>query len=277
MFEELRVEALHQLHQIGSCVRERASLTRSADGGLQIAAIVETEKRKAEMLQSLDSLIKTPAVKVEISTVAEAGSRQQVLPPVPLVARKIEIIRNQVPAYAELQHYFEKSQRDAPVDEKQSTRGQADEAVRRFANRMLALSRQTLLQAWALKHHGEETVNNDFNALSPQSQARLRSMISEHAVAIQKEISRMRMELQPIFFSDAPADVSNEEGESLNAADTPRAIESLFKLAAYSEEAVRSAFAVSIENPPSLDIKTERFWHALTSMERLARRIQKAQ
>jgi len=271
MFAELQVDALYRLHQVGSCVRERAAFSQNPDGGLRIAAIVETEKRKAELLDALTPLMKTAAVTLEVRTVAEAGPQQQALPSLPVAVRRIEIVKDQTPAYADLQRYFDKSSRRVSADDKSSV-GANDDAVRRFANRMLGLSRQALIEAWALKHHREEVARIDLGLLGSQSQARWQAMMSEHAMNVRQALGRLRTELEPIFSTGANADPPGDEG---NPTELDQGIERLFKVVLATEHAVRGAFAASNETDAATAIKTAEFWSALEQAERLAHSIGK--
>ncbi|HJQ24574.1 MAG TPA: sigma-70 family RNA polymerase sigma factor [Blastocatellia bacterium] len=269
---ELQADGLYRLHQVGSCVRERAAFSRSADGGLRITAVVETEKRKAELLDALTPLTKSAAVTLEINTVAEAGRSQQALPSLPVAVRRVEIVKDQMPAYADLRRYFDQSSRNSSADQKPSG-GAVDEAARRFANRMLSLSRQALVEAWALKHHREEMAAMNLGLLSPQSQARWHLVMSEHAMSVRQAVGRLHMELQPIFAPQAAGDLAGGDDAP---ADLDQAIESLLQMVATAEQAVRGAFAASNDNAVTVAIKTEAFWYALQRAERLARAVSRA-
>jgi RNA polymerase sigma factor (sigma-70 family) len=274
-FGELRVDALYRLHQVGSCIRERASVTRTANGELQIQAIVDNERRRQEVLQALTPVIGAGGVKVEVNTIAEAMSQEMKRPPGPASERKVEITKDRIPVYAELRRYFsEKAERDSIVPEKRPPGEQIDEDIRRFAGRALRLSREALVQAWALKHHAEEISQEQLRLLSPEAKAKWHSMIREHSIAFQQETRNLRLELRPIFFSAVPPDKTSDASEVSNVSDVALAVERVFKLASTQEEAVRKALAISSEGPTTLRIRTDEFWRALKTAEDLARKIQ---
>src|SRR5262249_33925 len=206
-FSKLKLDALYQLHQVGSCIRERASVARTANGELQIQAIVDNERRREEVLQALTTVIKAAGVKVDVTTMAEAMSQEMKRPPGHAIARRVEITKDRIPIYAELRRYFsEKAERDLIAPEKRPAGEQIDEDIRRLASRALNLSRQALVQAWALKHHAEEISQEELRVLSPEARGRWHSMIREHATAFQQEARNLRLELRPIFFSTVPPD-----------------------------------------------------------------------
>jgi RNA polymerase sigma factor (sigma-70 family) len=274
-FGELKVDALYRLHQVGSCIRERASVTRTANGELQIQAIVDNERRRQEVLQALNPVIDAAGVKVDINTIAEAVSLEMKRPPGPAIVRRVEITKDRIPVYAELRRYFsEKERRDLVVPDKRPGGEQIDEAIRRLAGRALSLSRQALVQAWALKHHAEEISPEELRGLSPEGRARWHSMIREHSIAFQQEVRNLRLELRPVFFSVGPPDGTNDAPEVSNVSDVALAIGRIFNLASTQEEAVRKAFAISSEGPATLFIRTDEFWRSLKTAEDLARKIQ---
>jgi hypothetical protein len=264
-FADVEAEALYQMHSVGVCLREQAEVI-SAGGVLQVQAIVETEARKAEVLRALGGVMQKPAVKVEVSTFAEAAQRQVVLSSGPPKLGRVERARDEMPAYADLRSYFsQRFEDDARIE---------DEAGR-FSARMLNRSREALRHAWALKRHLNELSRGGFSG-DGTAQSRMRAMIREHARVVERETKALRGELQPIFFArPAGVDVKDEiDGE--NFADRAAAIQRLLDLSSSNEKAIRMAFALSAGGQP-LYIKSDQFWQALKRVEALAARLQEWQ
>jgi hypothetical protein len=228
---------------------------------LHIQAIVETETRKRQIVEALQSVVSSAAARVEVSTVAEALKQQIRLPGRPGAARTVEIRRGRFPVYADLQLYF--SEQDGSY-----SANQVDEEVRRFASRALNRSRQALVHAWALNQLRLQLSAEETRGLDPEAEAKWRSMVRDHARALYQETRALRLELQPIFFE------AFSESEEMLASDTSRAIKLLFEMASHHEQALRSAFTISAEVTATPSIKTEAFWRSLHNAEKLAARIQ---
>jgi hypothetical protein len=201
-----------------------------------------------------------PAVKVEVTTFAEAAQRQVALASGPPRLGRVERGRDQAPAYADLKSYF-------------SHRGdvsRVEEEAGRFSSRMLNRSREALRHAWAIKRHLSDLSRPGF--ADGAAESRIRMMIREHARIVERETKALRMELQPIFFPQAPgADVKDDGGE--NVADKAAAIQRLLDTCSGNEKAIRMAFALSGGDPP-LYVKSDQFWQSLRRSEALAAKLQ---
>ena len=262
---DVEAEALYQMHSVGVCLREQAEVT-SVGGMLQVQAIVETEARKAEVLRALAGVMQKPAVKVDVSTFAEAAQRQVVLSSGPPKLGRVERARDQMPAYADLRSYFSQHFEDGSKVE--------DEAGR-FSARMLGRSREALRHAWALKRHLTELSLGGL-AGDGTAQSRIRAMIREHARVVERETKALRGELQPIFFARAPSVDVKGDMDGQDFADRGAAIQRLLDVSSSNEKAVRMAFALSAADQP-LYIKSDQFWQALRRAEALAARLQEWQ
>ncbi len=262
---DLEAEALYQMHGVGVCLREQADVT-SAGGMLQVQAIVETDARKAEVLRALNGVMQKPAVKVEVSTFAEAAQRQVILSSGPPKLGRVERGRDQAPAYADLRSYFSQRVEDG---------SRVEEEAGRFSARMLSGSREALRHAWALKRHLSELSRGDF-AGDGAAQSRIRAMIREHARVVERETKALRLELRPIFFPRAPAVDVKDDRDGENFADRAAAIQRLLDASSSNEKAIRMAFALSGGDQP-LYVKSDQFWQSLRRVEALAAILQEWQ
>lgn len=254
----LEAEALYQLHSIGACLREQTDVKR-VDGGLRIQAIVDSEKRRSEFLNALQSMSNTPGVSLEILTAAEALKQQMSLPARPVVARRVEIRRDRIPVYEHLRSHFAARARGDELDEE----------IQRFASRMMNHSRRALLHAWALKQIALEFSSAQMSLLDANAQSRLRQIRRDHARSFEQESAALAEGLSPIF---GLAMEQNSNADGLNVSE---ASEQIFEAAVFHEKVLRQAFTVSNDGAQSLLVSTRQFWDSLSSARKMARRIQK--
>jgi RNA polymerase sigma factor (sigma-70 family) len=261
---ELEIEVTYLLNQIKANLGEQVSMWRTTGGMLHVEALVETEGRKEEILRALGSVIGNPAVKVEVSTVAEAvskrGSQQSKSRGVTAV-REVEIANNRIPADAELRAYFSARLVGSEA---------IDEEINSYASRVMSRSRQALLRASALKKLVGRFSPEEMRDLAPEAQTKWLGMIREHAQSYQREVAAIRQELRPVF--GVAGDASNE---TVSEANLARAAERLLQLSYANDEAVRSAFTISADGRTATAIKSNQFWRDVLIAEKLAAAIER--
>jgi RNA polymerase sigma factor (sigma-70 family) len=256
---ELEIEVTYLLNRIKADLGEQVNLSRTAGGMLRIEALAENDARKDEILKALGPVRNNPAVKVEVSTVAEALKRQRDRSDKTAI-REVEVENNRIPADAELRAYF---------TARLTGREAIDEEITRYTNRVMSRSRQALLHASALKKLIARFSPAEINELEPKAQATWLAMIREHAIGYQHELAALKQDLRPIFNGpeDAPAETVNEKNLAQSAAR-------LVELSYANDEAVRAAFTISAERKDAASIKSRQFWRSLSSAERLAAAMQ---
>jgi RNA polymerase sigma factor (sigma-70 family) len=254
---ELEIEVTYLLNQIKANLGEQVSMTRTTGGLLRVVALVETEGRKEEILRALGPVARNPAVKIEVSTVAEAVKRQPSGTKArELTVREIEVANNRLPADAELRAYFSA----------RLVGGEAiDQEINRYASRVMTRSRQALLRASALIKLVRRFSPAEMRALAPEAQSKWLSMIREHAQAYQREVAALKQELRAVFNGFNAA-----AGDAVSEANLAQSAERLLQLSYATDEAVRSAFTISAEGGTSARIKSEQFWRSLAAAEKLA-------
>jgi hypothetical protein len=257
---ELEVEVTYLLNRIKANLGEQVSMTRTTGGVLLVEALVETEGRKAEMLSALGPVMKNPAVRVDVRTVAEAVKQtQKGSPPREGTIQEIEVPNNRIPAEPELRAYF-------------SSRLVGNEAIKqeidRYSNRVMSHSRQALLQASALKRLVERFSPDEMRALSPEARNKWLGMIHEHTQAYRREVSALRQQLATIFGTHSSGT------ESADVANPIQAANRLVQLSYANDDAVRSSFTVSTDGRTTGGIKSDRFWRSLAAAEKLATAIE---
>jgi hypothetical protein len=262
---ELEVEALGLLNQVGADLGEQISVTRTADGMLQVAGIVETDQRKSEIIKALGPIATNPAVRIEIQTVAEVVAKQTPTKakPSPSV-RRVEIAGNTMATEPELHAYFASKGKDT------------DEAVRQYAAQMVNLSAAAMDHLWAMRRLLNQFSDDRVRPLTPESRAKWIGLLRVHARSYQRKTEGLRRELHSVFFPGQSLAVSSEGPEIRDTNELSRVVEQLFELGSANDRVIRSAFTSSTGEVMTTVIKTPQFWQSLKSAESLAGRIETA-
>ena len=262
----IEMDAYYRLHQAGVCTREPSSVSRTAEGGLLVEAIVETEKRKSEVVNLMSTVAAIPAVAVKIYTVEEAARQRVELARPPVISGKIEIPGRRIGLYEDLAEYFSAQ---LPAGDTDSNR--VDEMIRRFASRVLGNSRRALINAQAIRRHVTEFSRTELRSSGSEERAKQRAIIHDHLTAFQAETNKLRLELEPVLFSNADT-VSAPDVD--RGTDLGRIVERLATIAADHDKAVRMALTLSSVGQ-SQHIKTTEFLRSLKYAESLAAAIDK--
>jgi len=252
---ELEVEVLDLLSRVGADLDEQTSVTRTADGKLRVRGLVETEKRKEEILRTLVPVTANRALQIQIETVAEATKRQgrSSAESEPVTVEQVEVERRPIAAFSEIRRHVG-----------------SDEEVGRYAARMVNRSSEAMSHAAVLRRLLRQFSPDDLRALTPEARAKWLGMIRAHARAFQREAMALDQELQTIF---PPVGQGSTPGPISSDGDLANAVERLYALGAATDQAIRSAFTTSTGGAGS-SIKTAQFWQSLTSAEALAVQIQ---
>src|SRR6266498_2421089 len=201
-------------------------------------------------------------VSVKIQTVAEAVAKQTNTPNPSPSTRAVQIAGNAMAAEPELRAYFAREG------------GNTDEAVRRFAARMVGLSNQGMDHLWAMKRLLNQFSPEEQRGLTPEARAKWFKLIRTHARSYQQTTQSLRRELQPVFFPGQSTAGASAEGAGI--ADTnelARTVEELFELGSSNDRVIRSAFTSSSGGAMTTVIKAPQFWQALKNAEATAARI----
>ena len=257
---ELEVEALRLLNQAGADLGEQISVSRTSDGELKIQGIIETDRRKAEILRALTPIIGHPSVRVEIKTVEEslAEQRQSRVSPGSKLVQRFETARDLFPAYSDLRRQF------------------TDDEARAFAARIVNHSHQAMRHAWALKRLVNQFSSEDLRTMNPEAHAQWLTLIRNHARSFEHETIDLRRELQPIFSSSTTDNEESSGFEITNDAELVRAIQRLIQLATANDQVIGSEFSISTNDVETTAIKAPQFWRLMKSSEALAVQIQSA-
>lgn len=264
---ETEVEVLDLLHKIGADISEQLNVTRTADERLMVEGIVETDKRKIEILQVLAPVTENPAVKINIQTIDEATrafARQKQKPAGQESVSTVEVNKGLLPVDAELREYF--SKRGA----------NADEQIRKYASRMINHSQSALFQASAMNRLVGRFTTEQLRTLKPEARAKWLNIIRGYASTVRRETAGLRQELEPVFFSGMSTGGADNEPPITNDADLIRTIKRLYEIASANDYIVRSAFTLSTGSISISAVKTSQFRQSLASAEKLATVVEKA-
>lgn len=267
----LEIEVAYLLDPFRIRFGDQVNLIRAADGALEVNAIVDTESTRREILRALSGVIDDPALRVRIETAAETLAREQRQRSGSVVVKEFTASDQGIPVYAELHRHFSQQLKMPNGGGAQSESDRVDQAVRDFASRMVGHSRRALSHAMELKQLSNRFSSSELDGLSPSTRARWFSLVRSHVEALRRETSLLSQELQPIFFSKGDGAVATEIS---TIADLSSAIERLARTVMATDVAVRSAFAVSSEQPGEQAVKSPRFRITLATSESLAVAIQ---
>lgn len=265
---DLEVEVLRLLHQANADLGEQITVTRTSEGQLLVEALVDTDQRKAQLVQALEPVRSNPAVQIKVSTVAEAVRLQSVTKSQPeVIVEREDNVNRPLTADSDLRRYF---------FAKGLSPEQVDQEVTRFANRAVNQSFQVMVHAGALKRLGERFSVEQLHALTPEARAKWLAIVRAHAQSVRQETLALRQEVQPVFPS-AASSLGEEQMEISNDADLLRAIERLFEICAANDRMVSSALTIKANGPNVSDLRGPQFWRSLRRAEALAARIASSQ
>jgi len=254
----VEVEVLQLLNQANAFMGEQLSVTRTPEGKLLVSGLVETEERKSELIRALATVRNNPAVRIELETVAQAEQRERPKSAGDITVERVEATEGTSPVYADLKKRF------------------SDDEARRYADRVMARSRQARRHALALKQLAERFSLADLRTLSEPDHDRWINLLREHARDFQRESEELRRELRQVFpaLSEPPAIAGGLIGGDAEIQETVRR---LYDLSVTCDESVRRSFALSTEQQDNAPVKSPEFWRVLRDSESLAANIAKSQ
>jgi RNA polymerase sigma factor (sigma-70 family) len=262
----LEVNILYLLDQINANSGEQIEVRRSPGRELLVEAIVDTDKRKAEILQALASMSNNYLVRMTVVTLAEALSRETGEKRAPQELDTVVVLSDRIPAYEEVRRYVERSS---------VTPGDVENEIRRFSGRMIDESRQSLLHVFALKHLVERFTPADLGSLNAESRAKWREMIRGHARGFRQSTAALRRDLNPVFPHMEAGQPTDNVDEINDDRELLEAVKSLVNFASATDDAISRAFSISPEAKPiNNGPRNAMFWRTLSRAETLATAIE---
>jgi len=193
------IAAHYALHKLGECLDGAIEIVPSV-GKLTVKGVVESESRLAELH---DALADVPAVRLEVQVPHVATDA---LVPLPAQAETPPAEGASSPAGDRIRRYFESTGGGA----------RAGEQAAALADRAVSIVGDIRRNAWALRRLAER-----FSSLgagrSAASASLLKTMVSDHAEALQSESATLRDLLSPLLDAVSP-------GAAAQAGSTPPAV-----------------------------------------------------
>lgn len=256
---ELEIEVTYLLNRIKANLGEQISVSRTPGGALRVEAVTETQSRKAEILQALEAVRNNPAVRLDVSTVAEAARRVDTTSHTKApIDREVEVADSSGPSDSELRTYFMSR---VPPDA-------VDSEIRTFTQAVMSNSRQAVLHASALQKLVQRFSANDVQSLSPDAREKWSAMIREQIIGYQRSVAAVSNDLRRIY----PAAGSTTAVAS--AGSVQEASAQLLRISFRNDDVIRKAFTVAEGNSGS-EVFSVELWRSLAEAEQLAREIQR--
>lgn len=267
---DLEIEVINLLHSAGADTGEQIEVVRQLNGPVVVNGVVETGKRKNEILAALQSVQGNPAVRINVKTVAEAVAEQtranskskknnknsSGAPVVQMEMREVE--GKSFAAESDVRAYFSKQ-------------GAGDDAVKKYASGVVSRSNGAMRYAYALKRLKAQFTLEQLKNLKPEARVKWLNLVKSYASSYQKEINALKRELQPVFGG------ANDNGSASGIdsdAEIFAAIERMFAAGEASDRAVKAAFTTSDARGAGSSLKSAQFWNNLANSEVLARSLQ---
>jgi len=254
----LEIEVTYLLNRIKANLGEQISVSRTPGGALRVEAVTETESRKAEILQALEAVSNNPAVRIDVSTVAEAARRNDRTSTKDPIDREVEVADSSGPSDSDLRTYFMSR---VPPDA-------VDSEIRRFTQAVMSNSRQAVLRASALQKLVQRFSASDVQSLSPGAREKWSTMIREQIIGYQRSVAAVRNDLRRIYPAAGSATAVARAGSVQEASAQ------LLRISFRNDDVIRRAFTVAEGNSGSAAFSVE-LWQSLAEAEQLAREIQR--
>ncbi len=204
----VEIEARFALHQAGACLGVPVRVER-VDGHLvQVGGLVESDERKAELLERLAKLAPSPLLQIDIQTVEEALRRASAKPagqnPAPADApsangERLEVVATDSPIRAELERYLR--QKAGATAEGSGTAVPLEQQASDFSDRVVSSSLANLTEAWALRRLAERYGGDAGNRLPPSAAALLHRMLADHNASLRARTAAIQSQIRPLLLT----------------------------------------------------------------------------
>lgn len=256
----LEVEVIDLLNNAGAFMGEQVTVQRTSAGQIQVNALVETDKRKAELLNALTKVRGNSAVRINIETVAEAQARE---------AKKrkgntsggvtsvdmVQATENSSPVYEDLRRKLSETE------------------ARAFADRVIRHAAQASRHALAMKQLSDRFSIADLQSLNTEERAKWLGLLRGHAGKFLSEAESLRRDLGTVFPDLGGGSTAGTPGGDR---EIQASVRRLYELAVSTDEDLRGSFAVFANASGSAEVKTAKFWRSFNSSIAVARSLQSA-
>ena len=252
----------YRLHRMDAWLRDAVSLTRTAEGALEVSAIVATAERRGQLLAVLTPAAAGVAIDVRVEPRDAALPAKPPAPPEDLHSMAAyerlragftDFILSRVPA----------AERPSPEEQNRLVEG----LVRSLAARNLERSDSALNRAAALEKMMRHFSSRTRGELSPDSEATLQTMLRDHARGIGVRLEALRLELQPMM---RPPVSSEPPAPPAGPPDLGRTAQQLIAVLNEINAAVLASFGPNAGERHAPDLSDPGVWRAIAEGERLA-------
>jgi hypothetical protein len=266
---KLVIEALDRLDQVNALAQEQISVERAEGAPLLIEGLVATPERRSDVLRALGPLRYSPAVRLELHTVAEGQEAQRESRSRPTQVETVEVMADAARGSPELREYLAAA--------KHLPGTQLDEEVLRFSIGALDHSAQARAHAEVLYKIARTLSPAELQSMTTEARGQWQAMVARHAEVVRRELSLIRQELEPLAGKAASSET--QPAERYSGADPAAMANRLLGLTADLDKSLGEALAVSSTGSSSsspVSIKNPQFWRNLQAAEQLAAAIANA-
>jgi len=195
------IQAHYAMHQLKACLGKPIHAKRNGAGAIEVGGLVETAEEREELKAALRTV---PGVILKVQTVAEAIQANAAATLVPTDGAAVSsgnhgvtVRSGPMPLRIPLQQYFSKSGLQT---------GTADPAAS-LSNGAVTLSRDIMVEAWALRRLAERYRGNRKDNLPSYARLLLQNMVQDHMSSLRLAVEKSRNLLEPALsslFSDEP-------------------------------------------------------------------------
>ena len=261
---DLQMETTWLLDHVGATLGGEITVTLANDQRLHVQGIVQNDARKQEILAALAPVRANPAVQIEILSYSQA-LRRAVTTARNVSGKAPEVSggNSNLSAQADISEFLASQLPPPPESELR-------ERVTRLSAEISASSSNAARHAWVLKHLAEMASSSNGENLSAAARRQYLSRVAIHAREVEQSTRRLKLELEPIFFSGLPP-----PGVSPPPAELSTAIDRVLDATLRNDKAIQSAFGISMGVESPVSIRTEEFRESVLETEELACWIEK--
>ena len=201
------VETLFALHRVRACMGRPISVVRAASGRIEVKGIVDTNARKAELLETLKGI---PWINTRIQTIEEMPAETSQGAEYSRVGEKnltLSTAEQNANTRSEghqliiqdlLEEYFA-SKEKSDFGQQGSGEMNTQQKIAALSHDVVSFSEAALEQAWALRRLAELSSSLKNEVLRTSSRRLLELMVRDHLNELQKEIIQARTLARPVL------------------------------------------------------------------------------
>lgn len=262
---DFELEVLQLLNGVNAFSGDQISVNRTPDGKLEINGVVDSTKRKNEILDSLAPVKNSPFLRIKVQTAEEAvkNQKQSKITSLPTTMESVTVeTEDSIAANSELKEFY---LRRGLTGEK------LNNSIRQFSDNVLNKSREIRRHSLAIKQIAGQFTPDVLAKMDEPTRARWKKIIAGHAQTAIRQTEALQGELKQIFPNIQSG--GSQDGANLSDAEIINAANKLFNAANRVDGAVRESFSLSNSKTTSAAIKSPRFNSLLSEIFILAGKL----